>query len=117
MKEQDTMELLNVTADCRKKKCDCVKNSPECKLRYFTANCDIKSLKDRQSEKPRLKHCVVGRTKDELIKFLSDHSKTKYGEKLVEFLETYKLVGLKDATVEQLQEYISAMCPQEREVK
>ena len=117
MKEQDTMEMLNVTADCRKKKCDCEKNSPECKLRYFTANCDKAALKDRQDEKPRLKHCVMGRTKDELIKFLSDYSKTKYGEKLVEFLETYKLVGLKDATVEQLQEYISAMCPQEREVK
>ena len=113
MKEQDTMELLNVTADCRKKKCDCEKNSPECKLRYFTANCD----EDRQVEKPKLKHCVVGRTKEELIKFLSDHSKTKYGEKLVEFLETYKLVGLKDATVEQLKEYISAMCPQEKGVE
>ena len=109
MKEQDTMELLNVTADCRKKKCDCEKNSSECKLRFFTAGCENK--------KPKLKHCVIGRTKDELIKFLSDHSKTKYGEKLVEFLETYKLVGLKDATVEQLQEYISAMCPQEKGVE
>ena len=113
MKEQETMEMLNVTADCRKKKCDCEKNSPECKLRYFTANCD----EDRQVEKPRLKHCIIGRTKDELIMVISNQS-DKYGDKLVDFLHTYKLVGLKDATVEQLQEYISMrLCPQEMEVK
>ena len=117
MKEQDTLEILNVTADCRKKKCDCEKNSPECKLRYFTANCDMTALKDRQPEKPRLKHCVIGRTKDELIKAISSQS-DRYGDKLLEFMDMNNLICLKDATVDQLQEYISTrLCPQEREVK
>jgi len=71
----------------------------------------------KQVEKPRLKHCVVGRTKDELIMVISNQS-DKYGDKLVDFLHTYKLVGLKDATVEQLQEYISTrLCPQEKGIE
>lgn len=65
----------------------------------------------------KLKHCVVGRTKDELITMISNSCETKYGEKLVDFLHAYGLHGLKDATVEQLQEYISTrLCPQEKGV-
>lgn len=91
--ENETMEMLNVTADCRKKKCGLVKNSPECKLAYFIANCDTKHLKN-------------GKTKDELISTISRACETKYGEKLVDFMEKYHLINLQQATVRQLQEYI-----------
>ena len=66
----------------------------------------------------KLKHCVIGKTKDELIQMVSAFNETKYGDKLIDFMDTYGLIGLQDATVEQLREYISMrLCPQEREVK
>lgn len=47
--EIEAMELLNVNADCnKKKKCDCEYNSAECKLRYFTASCDVRALKENK---------------------------------------------------------------------
>lgn len=62
----------------------------------------------------KLKTCVLNCTKDDLIKVILGKS-SRYGDKLVEFMDLYKLKNLKDATVEQLQEYISVhLCPQER---
>lgn len=65
----------------------------------------------------KLKHCVISNTKDQLIQMVSAFNETKYGDKLIDFMDTYGLISLKDATVEQLQEYISTrLCPQEKEV-
>lgn len=62
----------------------------------------------------KLKTCVLNCTKDDLIKAIKSRS-DKHNDKLVDFLNVYKLDGLKDATVEQLQEYISVcLCPKER---
>ena len=66
----------------------------------------------------RLKHCVIGKTKYELIQMVSAFNETKYGDKLIDFMDTYGLMCLQDATVEQLQEYISTrLCPQEKGVE
>ena len=89
--EIETMEILNVTADCRKKKCGLVKNSPECKLAYFHANCPKSALK--------------GKTKDEFIMEIHNMS-DRYGDKFIEFMNEYGLTNLQEATKKQLQEYI-----------
>lgn len=65
----------------------------------------------------KLKHCVIGKTKDQLMQIVNAFNETKYGDKMIDFMNTYGLVGLQDATVEQLQEYISThLCPQEKGV-
>lgn len=52
--EKETMEMLQVPADCqKKKKCDYVFNSTACKLMYFTANCPHRALKDKQREETK----------------------------------------------------------------
>ena len=93
--ELETMEILNVTADCRKKNCGLVKNSPECKLAYFHANCPKSALKQKS------------KSKDELIMKISRACETRHGEKLVEFMNMYHLINLQQATTKQLQEYIN----------
>lgn len=90
--ELETMEMLNVTADCRKKKCGLVKNSIECKLAHFQARCPKSALKA---------------TKSELIERISRASKTKYGDELIKFMDTYGLINLQQATRKQLEEYIA----------
>ena len=47
--------------------------------------------------------------KSDLINFLSNRS-NRYGDKLIDFMETYDLLSLQDATVAQLQEYIALHC-------
>ena len=42
---------------------------------------------------------------DRLIKIISKSS-SRYGDKLLDFMEQYKLNGLKDASKKQLEEYI-----------
>ena len=56
---------------------------------------------------PKKKHCTIttNKTKDFLIQTISELS-DKQGNKLVEFLDKYHLVGLKDATIEQLENFI-----------
>ena len=54
----------------------------------------------------KLRRCVLNKTKDELIKIIASNS-DRYNDKLIEFLDRYKLRGLQDATVEQLSEYIT----------
>lgn len=93
--EIETMELLNVTADCRKKNCGLVKNSQACKLAYFHANCPKSALKQKT------------KSKDELIMEISSASKTKYGDTLIDFMNTYGLNNLQNATRKQLEEYIA----------
>lgn len=44
--------------------------------------------------------------KDELIDVISKAS-DRYGNRLIEFLERYKLSGLIEANIEQLKEYIA----------
>ncbi|KIR03440.1 hypothetical protein P261_02255 [Lachnospiraceae bacterium TWA4] len=44
--------------------------------------------------------------KDELIKIIANASKTNNHELLIEFLDEYKLHGLKDATEKQLRQFI-----------
>ena len=55
------------------------------------------------------KTCCVGNTdklsKWDLIDLISNNS-SKYGDKLIEFLGMYHLYGLREATKEQLNEYI-----------
>lgn len=92
--EIETMEMLNVTADCRKRNCGLVKNSPECKLAHFSASCPSTALKRKE------------KTKDELIKQISRASESRYSEKLVDFMDTYGLINLQQATISQLREYI-----------
>ena len=55
--------------------------------------------------KHKLKHCIIGKNKDFLIQIISDAS-DKYGDKLLAFLDKYHLIGLKDATEEQLEAFI-----------
>lgn len=93
--EIETMEMLNVTADCRKKNCGLAKNSRECKLAYFHANCPKSALKDKS------------KSKDELIMEISGASQTKYGDELIKFMDTYGLINLQSATRKQLEEYIA----------
>ena len=93
--ELETMELLNVTADCKKKNCGLVKNSPECKLAHFSASCLSTALKRKE------------KTKDELIKQISRASETRYGDELIKFMDTYGLINLQQATRKQLEEYIA----------
>lgn len=63
----------------------------------------------------KLKVCVLNRSKDDLIKAISSRS-DKYNDKLIEFMNMYKIGGLQEATVEQLGEYISMnLCEQEKE--
>ncbi len=45
-------------------------------------------------------------TKSELIKQIGKASKTPQHELLVKFMNEYNLIGLKDATEEQLNEFI-----------
>lgn len=45
------------------------------------------------------------KTTNEMIQIISKAS-DHYGDKLLEFLERYHLPGLRDATTEQLQEFI-----------
>lgn len=42
---------------------------------------------------------------DRLIKIIS-RSSSRYGDKLLDFMDQYKLNGLKDARAKQLEEYI-----------
>lgn len=93
--EIETMEMLNVTADCRKKNCGLVKNSAECKLAYFHANCPKSALKDKSM------------SKSALIETISRASQTRYGDELIKFMDTYGLNNLQSATKRQLQEYIA----------
>ena len=53
------------------------------------------------------KYCTIttDQTKNFLIQTISDAS-DKYGNKLIEFMDKYHLVGLKDATIEQLESFI-----------
>lgn len=46
--------------------------------------------------------------KDRLIEFISKRS-DRYGNELIKFMEKYKISCLKDATEEQLEEYIKTM--------
>lgn len=63
----------------------------------------------------KLRTCVLGKSKDDLIKAISSQS-DKYNDRLIEFMNIYEIGGLKEATVEQLGEYISMnLCKQEKE--
>lgn len=55
MDELETLKYVSVNADCRKKsKCDVKFNSDECKLRFITASCQGKGLKEKnQKEKDK----------------------------------------------------------------
>lgn len=55
--------------------------------------------------KRKLKHCIIGKNKNFLIRIISDAS-DKRGDKLLAFLDKYHLVGLKDATKAQLKAFI-----------
>lgn len=57
----------------------------------------------------KLKTCVITATKDELINVISSQS-NRYGDKLIDFMDTYGLINLQQATVQQLREYVSAKC-------
>lgn len=60
----------------------------------------------------KLKTCVLNCTKDDLIKVISSQS-SRYGDKLVEFMDLYGLENLQDANMAQLKEYVSEyLCPQ-----
>lgn len=54
----------------------------------------------------KLRICLINKTKDELINIISSKS-DRYGDKLIDFLDRNNLISLQDATVEQLQNYIS----------
>ena len=65
----------------------------------------------------KLTTCVIGKNqnkvvdpvraqKNDMIDFISRHS-SRYGDKLVDFMESYNLINLEEATVPQLQEYIA----------
>jgi hypothetical protein len=54
----------------------------------------------------KLRVCLINKIKDELINIISSKS-DRYGDKLIDFLDRNNLISLKDATVEQLQNYIS----------
>lgn len=54
----------------------------------------------------KLTKCNFSDKKSFLIRIISNAG-DEYGNKLVDFLTKYKLVGLKDATVEQLEQYIT----------
>ena len=59
----------------------------------------------------KLKVCVLNATKDELIQVISSRS-SRYGDKLIDFMDRYSLYCLQDATVQQLREYVSDnLCP------
>lgn len=64
----------------------------------------------------KLTTCIItsDRTKDQLITYLSERS-DRYGDKLVKFMDTYGLINLQQATVEQLREYIDKMNSQTME--
>lgn len=55
----------------------------------------------------KLKYCKItnDKNKDFLIQTISDAS-DKYGNHLIEFMDKYHLVCLKDATIEQLESFI-----------
>lgn len=44
---------------------------------------------------------------ENLIKILADNSKSQTHELITEFLDSYKLCGMREATEEQLQEFIN----------
>jgi len=56
---------------------------------------------------PHKKYKISKRTtqEDRLIKVISKSS-SRYGDKLLDFMDQYKLNGLKDANAKQLEEYI-----------
>ena len=56
--------------------------------------------------KRKLKYCKItkDKNKDFLIQTISDADHS--GHKLIEFMNKYNLVGLKDATIEQLESFI-----------
>ena len=66
-------------------------------------------LKKFISNKTKLKQMEkaekTAEERDRLIQYISERS-SLYGDKLLDFMETYGLTGLQNATVEQLQEYI-----------
>jgi hypothetical protein len=45
--------------------------------------------------------------KSALIEKISQMSKTRYGDELIKFMDTYGLQNLRSATSQQLQEYIT----------
>ncbi len=49
--------------------------------------------------------------KSQLVRFISAHS-SFYGDKLIDFMETYHLTDLQSATVEQLREYVDTHAQQ-----
>ena len=53
----------------------------------------------------KLTTCLLNKSKDELIMFISERS-SRYRDKLIDFMYQYKLTNLQQATVEQLKEYI-----------
>lgn len=89
------MKQSKIIEDCRKKKCVLVKNSSECKLVHFHANCPKSALKDESMLKLAL------------IEKISRASQTKYGDELIKFMDTYGLINLQQATRKQLEEYIA----------
>lgn len=54
----------------------------------------------------KLRYCKItsDRNKDFLIQTISEADRS--GNKLIEFMNKYNLVGLKDATIEQLESFI-----------
>ncbi|MBO4822953.1 MAG: hypothetical protein J5580_00035 [Clostridia bacterium] len=53
--------------------------------------------------------------KDRLIKIISENS-SKYGDKLIQFMELNHLNGLRNATVPQLQNFV-AKCALEKQIE
>lgn len=49
---------------------------------------------------------VVESEKSKLIRYISDRS-NRYGDKLIEFMDTYNLMKLQDATEAQLYDFIA----------
>lgn len=54
----------------------------------------------------KLSICLIGKIRDDLIDIISRKS-DRSGDKLLDFLNKNNLISLQDATVEQLQSYIS----------
>lgn len=54
--------------------------------------------------------------KDRLIKIISENS-SKYGDKLVEFMNRNRIYGLRDATVSQLQYFVTKCLVKQQNVE
>lgn len=66
--------------------------------------CDAGDIHVKNNDK------VVESEESKLIRYISDRS-DRYGDKLLEFMDSYQLINLQSATVAQLRDYISKHLP------